>query len=493
MGKHRMRDLVVILPGITGSILGETTVAGTPDLWNVSGRAIWSLLTDRQGTLQRLAVPRHDPRRPPPETGIAPTGLIRGVHGVFGLAKIDGYQALQDTLSNRFELAAANWSDEQPAGLLTFPYDWRLSNRASALAFDAGIRDKLIAWREGTGEPEAQLILVAHSMGGLVARYWLEVLEGWRETHALVTFGTPYRGSVDALNYLANGYKKSFMDATRVLLSCPSVYELLPIYRSVLYGDTWHRPREVALPVCDPDLADTAAEYVQAAGEFHDEIRAKVSEHQNDPAYNESYVRVPFAGFRQRTRQSAVIADGLLTTTDDIPAWIEDDVAGGDGTVPQVSALPIEMKSSFGATFIAGKHSGLQNVASALDDLVERLRQSQSRSLSAIQGSFTQPASAIDLVVDDAYLADEPVLVRARVTDENGHRLARPLRALVTPTDDSGPATVLDLRAGGEYAEAEVPDLAPGQYRVTVHLADRGDVDPLPVTDVFEVVAEGFG
>jgi pimeloyl-ACP methyl ester carboxylesterase len=493
MAKHRMRDLVVILPGITGSILGDGSVAGTPDLWNVSGRAIWSFLTDRGGTLHRLAVPRHDPRQPPPETGVAPTGLIRGVHGVFGLAKIDGYQVLVDALRSRFDVVVGSWSDQQPAGLLAFPYDWRLSNRASALAFDTGIRDKLAAWRDATGEPEAQLILVAHSMGGLVARYWLEVLEGWRETRALVTFGTPYRGSVDALNYLANGYKKPFLDATKVLLSCPSVYELLPIYRSVLYDSTWHRPRELTLPVCDPDLADQAAEYVQAAGEFHDEIRSKVGEHQNDPAYRQSYARVPFVGFRQSTRQSAVLAGGALTTNDDIPAWIEDDVAGGDGTVPQVSALPIEMESSFGVTFVAGRHSGLHNIASALDDLVERLRQSQSKSLGDIQGSYTPATSAIDLVVDDAYLADEAVRVRARLTDKDGHQLSRQLRAVVVPTDGSGPATELVLRDGGEYAEAEVLDLAPGQYRVTVDLADRGGVDALPVTDVFEVAAEGIG
>src|SRR6266550_3711872 len=106
MAKHRMRDLVVILPGITGSILADASIAGTPDVWNVSGQAIWSFLTDRHGTLQRLAVPRHDPRRPPPETGIAPTGLIRGVHGVFGLAKIDGYQVLHDALHSRFQIAA---------------------------------------------------------------------------------------------------------------------------------------------------------------------------------------------------------------------------------------------------------------------------------------------------------------------------------------------------------------------------------------------------
>jgi hypothetical protein len=35
-------------------------------------------------------------------------------------------------------------------------------------------------------------------MGGLVARYYLEVLGGWEKCRALFTFGTPHRGSLNA-------------------------------------------------------------------------------------------------------------------------------------------------------------------------------------------------------------------------------------------------------------------------------------------------------
>ena len=54
-----------------------------------------------------------------------------------------------------------------------------------------------------------------------------------RLTKALITFGTPYRGSLDAVGYVANGYKKAFLDLTELLLGCPSVYELFPIYKAV--------------------------------------------------------------------------------------------------------------------------------------------------------------------------------------------------------------------------------------------------------------------
>ena len=47
-------------------------------------------------------------------------------------------------------------------------------------------------------------------MGGLVSRYYLEVLGGWRDTRRLITFGTPYRGSLNAVDFAANGFSKFF-------------------------------------------------------------------------------------------------------------------------------------------------------------------------------------------------------------------------------------------------------------------------------------------
>jgi triacylglycerol esterase/lipase EstA (alpha/beta hydrolase family) len=76
--------------------------------------------------------------------------------------------------------------------------------------------DWLTAWRQSSGNTEAKLILVAHSMGGIVSQYFLEVMEGWKDTRALITFGTPYRGSLNALNSLANGERKGPDDRINV-------------------------------------------------------------------------------------------------------------------------------------------------------------------------------------------------------------------------------------------------------------------------------------
>lgn len=110
-------------------------------------------------------------------------------------------------------------------------------------------------------------------MGGLVSRYYLEVLEGWPQCRALFTFGTPYRGSVKAVNFLANGYKKLFLDLTEVMRSFTSIYQLLPIYKMVRIGEADHRVAEAdGLPNINKLLA-------QDALAFHREIEAAVERH----------------------------------------------------------------------------------------------------------------------------------------------------------------------------------------------------------------------
>lgn len=101
-------------------------------------------------------------------------------------------------------------------------------------------RQWLSDWRSSSGTAEARPILVGHSMGGIVSRDFLEVLEGWRDTRALITFGTPYRGSLNALDYLASGMRKGpagIVDLSDLIRSLTSVYQLLPVYKCFDPGD----------------------------------------------------------------------------------------------------------------------------------------------------------------------------------------------------------------------------------------------------------------
>ena len=61
---------------------------------------------------------------------------------------------------------------------IDFPYDWRRDNRVAARQLS---EVALAALHEQRKEnPDAKLVLIGHSMGGLVARYFLECLAGGR-------------------------------------------------------------------------------------------------------------------------------------------------------------------------------------------------------------------------------------------------------------------------------------------------------------------------
>lgn len=90
-------------------------------------------------------------------------------------------------------------------------YDWRLDNARSALRL-AGVVDR--ALRETGAE---QVVLVAHGMGGLVARYYCRCLGGEERVARLVLIGAPSLGVPDAYSQLKRGlggvYSNEYRDA----------------------------------------------------------------------------------------------------------------------------------------------------------------------------------------------------------------------------------------------------------------------------------------
>ncbi len=477
-----MRDLVVLLPGITGSVLaraGDAAGAKPVDVWAPSGQAIWQALKSLGGSITNLAVPTHDPRQTPPNTGITATSVVQDFHGVLGLGKIDGYTTLATLITDHFQVTRGALTSDAPANFFEFPYDWRLSNRHSATQLHEFITVRLANWRKApNGAPDAKVILIAHSMGGLVSRYYLEVLEGWRDCRALVTFGTPYRGAVNAVGFIANGYKQTGLDLTAVLRSCPAVYELFPVYKALKTPGGWCRVSEVPVPNAVPD-------YVAAAAEFHEQIKTAVAAHETDADYLKSRYRIfPFVGVSQPTLQSAALANGALETSLDRPEVVDEPLEGGDGTVPRVSATPLELSDDARETFFGERHASLQNNEYALDDVRERVKQLQSKGLGEIRGVWRAgQRPVIGLGLDDLYLPGEPVVLRATVTNGEAHK---GLVAHLTPAI-GGAGTEVPFKEDADAYTLTLEGLLPGMYRVRVGPVMGGETAPTPVRDVFEI------
>lgn len=481
MPKVKLHDLVVVLPGITGSVLSKRG----RDVWAVSGGALWSALTSLGDSVQELKLPRHDPCGDPPHTELTATGLINDFHGVFGLWRIDGYDATVQAIVAGFDVQAGAPDDpNEHANLIAFPYDWRLSNRVAARALQALVNRRLPAYRKAKSNPGAKVILLAHSMGGLAARYYLEKLGGWRDCRALITFGTPFRGAVEALNYLANGYRKAVLgktlvDLTEVMRSLPAVYELLPRYPALKVGDTWQRPAEAgALPGVD-------AGYASAALKFHHEIDAAIDANRNDPDYQrDPYLIFPVVGVRQPTLNSAFLEAGRVVASEHRPDWLDAELAGGDGTVPRVSATPHDREKEFREIFFAERHASLQRNDYVLTDLVERLKQLQAPRKAAALGGVALAPRRLSLALDELYLPGEPVELRV---EAEGIEAYGPPRAVVAARAPGAATQAMAFKSDGERWVANLGALPAGQYHVRVETTQGGPGAPTPVHDVFEV------
>jgi pimeloyl-ACP methyl ester carboxylesterase len=455
-----MRDVIVCLPGITGSVLRKDG----RDIWNISGGALLSALTSLGGSIGDLKLEDDDPDVDDLGDGITAPEVIRDVHLIPGFWKVDGYTKMLRTIEDTFDVT-------RNENLFEFPYDWRRDNRVAARKLQRQTRTWLDDWRASSGASDAQLVLVGHSMGGIISRYFLEVLDGWRDTRVLVTFGTPYRGSLNALDTLVNGKKIRFFDLTEIGRSFTSIHQLLPTYPSYDAGDgTLKRVDEVDIPHLDRKKAE-------AALAFHREIRDAVDAHLSDQEYLDGrYDLGRVVGIKQPTNQSAV-RDGdrvrlLKTHGGQDP--------GGDGTVPRPSATPVELEDDTGAAFSAERHASLQNDPNVLLQLTGVVTGN------AIDWSrFKDAVPMIDVALDveDVYPASEPVVLRARPDREPREGLM----GVATDVETGADVAKQPLAPAGDgWYEVALGPLPEGVYRVTAF----GSHSVEPVTDLVAVLAD---
>ena len=456
MPKEPMPDVIILLPGITGSVLkkdGKT-------VWGYSARSIGkALFSGGRAWVKALALPDDDPEVEDLGDGVVADSLMPDLHLLPGLWKIDGYSRISNAIKNSFDVTPGK-------NFFEFPYDWRRDNRVAAGKLARNAHSWLKQWRENSGNEDARLILLGHSMGGLVSRYFLECLEGWKDTRLLVTFGTPYRGSPNALDGLANGLKKGPLDLSGLARQLTAIYQLLPVYRCYDPGDgALVRVGETS-GIPNLDAAKAAA-----ALAFHREIESAVEANQALPGYqSDGYKISPVVGIAQKTFQSARRdGDGVAMLTS-----YEGKDTSGDGTVPRVSAIPIELSDRPEQAMFAGtKHGSLQNADAVIQQLKGVLT-----GLDLDLGDF-RDAGLVTLEIDDLHASGEDVTIRARTAVRGAE-----LTATVWAEGAAVPAAKLALAGSdNDWKSATAANLDEGAYRIVV----AGD-GVQPAEDSFAVV-----
>lgn len=453
-------DLVILLPGITGSVLANSE---GKEVWSPSPGAIWRAITSFGGSIKELEIDGDA------DKGVTAPRLVPDATLIPGLVKIDGYTRICNYLVEQLGLVEGK-------NFRPFPYDWRLDNRVVARRLQSQAMTWLSEWRVTSGNADAKLVLIGHSMGGLIARYFVECLDGWRVTRRILTLGTPHRGSLNAVGFLENGMKKGIgplgLNLAPLLRSMTSVYQLLPIYPCVAARST------SLLRITDAAAAGLLAHIdvkrAEDAYAFHKEIHdAQASNARSELYATNGPTVIPVVGIGQPTAQSARIDAGKLTLIN----YHEGKDDGGDGTVPRASSTPLELGDASREVYAAETHGCLQNADGTLTNLKGILTRDK---IDFRKFQLAEDAALLTLDVDDVVMPGEALRVRAR-SSEGSPRM----RVQLTPL--AGGASLNELLSRDSEQRWMIGEfkLMPGLWRVTV----RAD-GTTPVSDLVVVAAQ---
>lgn len=194
------RRPVVVIPGLGGS-----------KLWRGSD-LVWPNIRHLLSHVDELAL----------ANPLEARGVLDQVVIIPNLIKLQQYSLLTDFLVEEL-------SYESGRDLLEFSYDFRQDVRLSAR--------KLAAVLEGW-KVAPPITIIAHSLGCLLSRYYVERLGGRKKVGRLVLMGGPHSGAPHAFAAMVEGvnlFPLGVLDRRLrdVLATWPSTYQLLPDYPCV--------------------------------------------------------------------------------------------------------------------------------------------------------------------------------------------------------------------------------------------------------------------
>ena len=205
---------VIVIPGITASDLH--------DEYELPPEAVWSTVLKRR--YERVTLHPEDQRYELREPArVAP-------RGPFPLIYEDLIEELRDGLS-----------EDQPGPVPVFPfgYDWRMPldrTEEQLAAFVEEVIDRTLLMRHYRDDEafceNPTVSLIGHSMGGLIIAGYIERYSG-RRVDRVVTLGTPFQGSYEAILKVATGTSELGDDSgktreRRMARMTPALYHLLP-------------------------------------------------------------------------------------------------------------------------------------------------------------------------------------------------------------------------------------------------------------------------
>lgn len=255
---------VIIIPGLTGS-----------DLYNRrTGEQVWFKPVRAKDDDLRLPI---SPDLAGNRDDLVARDIMREVKIIKILPEIEVYEKLIGALETKGGYTEGKWDAPKRNGdkdtFYVFPYDWRRDNVESARLLIRQIE----TLKRKLGKPNLKFNVLAHSMGGLIARYAAmygnadipggKITPTWagsRHFDKIFLLGTPNGGSVDSINALLNGFSyvggglnlPFIQNINRFdVFTIPSIYQLLPHEGTLKVYDEKLQPMTV--DIYDPATWET--------------------------------------------------------------------------------------------------------------------------------------------------------------------------------------------------------------------------------------------
>ncbi len=218
---------IILIPGLLGSRLSD---ANGKEVW--PGSALKLLFSD----YDRLKLQVNPDTLEPEKSDLLLTGLTDTIVGQ------DYYGRLREVLESAggfVESVPGTPAVRGERRYYVLAYDWRQDNLAAVRKLDSLIE----AIRRDYQEPNLEVDVIAHSMGGMIARYYIrygtndELTDneflvnnyGASRIRRAILLGTPNLGSTSAVKAIINGFKIGIGELSPQLIATwPSSYQLLP-------------------------------------------------------------------------------------------------------------------------------------------------------------------------------------------------------------------------------------------------------------------------
>ena len=424
------RNPVIVIPGVLGSRLVDQE---TGDLvWGETGPG--GANPRKTKSLTALALPMHSgvplhqlhdqvqPDGPLDQLTFKVLGIpvkVNAYAQILATLGVGGYRDQQFRGSSKFN--EVSYTDDHFT-CFQFAYDWRRDVSESAAKLHQYIEEKEAYTRQqylekyGIEDPNIKFDIVAHSMGGMVARYYLRygnqplpddgslpplTWQGARRVGRVFLVGTPNLGSTLAINEMKEGLQLAppmpkFPPA--VVGTMPSAYQLFPrnedlplVYQDgsapdILSPQTWQslewgladESQDRVLARLLPNCSKQQRRQIALEHQTKCLMRARQLHQALDvvaplPDGLEMHL---YSGDAKKTLHQLVVNPRNGRITEEIKA-------AGDGTVTRTSAIaerrtkglsrPFRMIPWTDETFLSADHLGLTRDRSFVDNVLNQL------------------------------------------------------------------------------------------------------------------------